>query len=117
MRGSVLILGAAAAAAVTPLAAAAPAKKPPAYVAYGCQHCHGLAGQGGSGPPLLPILARPIFEERVRRPVATMPPYPERLMSDAALDEIYAYVERLPPPPPLARVPLLQERMPKAQTR
>jgi mono/diheme cytochrome c family protein len=118
-----LVAGALAAmAAALPLTAAPraksqPPKPQPSYVAYGCQQCHGFAGQGGSGPPLVPVLAKPVFVERVRRPIANMPAYPQRLLDDRVLDEIYAHVQGFAPAPPLSRVPLLRERMPDGQMR
>ena len=81
------------------------------YVSYGCYQCHGYEGQGGAaGPRLAP---RPLpyagFSRYVRRPTNQMPPYTEKLVSDAELAHIYAYLVSRPTPPPVQSIPLLQQ--------
>ena len=113
---AVLVLAAAGAAAQTP--AQTPAQISPAgdadagkklFVSLGCWTCHGYEGQGGAGPRIAPRpLPRAAFTAYVRRPPERMPSYPERLVSDAELGHIYAYLQSRPMPPPIASIPLLQ---------
>ena len=100
-----LIVAAASAQAPAPPQAAAPAgnagegKK--LYVSYGCYQCHGHEAQGSSatGPRLGP---RPIaftaFSRYVRQPTGQMPPYTSKVVSDADLTNIYAFVQSRPAP-------------------
>ncbi len=80
------------------------------YVSYGCWQCHGYEGQGGAAPRIAP---RPFplaaFLTVVRRPPNQMPAYTERLVSDAHLGHIHAYLESRPTPPPVQSIPLLQD--------
>ena len=94
-------------------AAAAPAGDADAgkklYVSYGCWQCHGYEGQGGAaGPRLAP---RPLpyagFSRYVRRPMNQMPPYTEKVVSDADLASIYAFLQSRPAPKPVESIPLL----------
>jgi cytochrome c553 len=79
------------------------------YASYGCYQCHGYEAQGSSatGPRLGP---RPIaftaFSRYVRQPTGQMPPYTVRVVSDADLANIYAFVSSRPAPP--ANIPLLR---------
>jgi len=71
------------------------------YLKIGCYQCHGRAGQGAAtgprlGPP--PPLALDAFTRYVRHPRGEMPPYTAKVVSDAALAEIYAFLRSLPPP-------------------
>lgn len=106
------------AAAQTP-APATPAAAAPAgnaetgkklYTSYGCYQCHGFEAQGGAaGPRLAP---RPLpyagFARYVRRPTNQMPPYTEKILTDAELAHIYAYIQARPAPPSVQSIPLLQ---------
>jgi ubiquinol-cytochrome c reductase cytochrome c subunit len=82
------------------------------YVSYGCYQCHGREAQGSSatGPRLGP---RPIaftaFSRYVRRPTGQMPPYTAKVVSDADMANIYAYVQTRPAPPAVQSIPLLRE--------
>ena len=101
-------------------APAAPAAAAPAgnsdtgkklFVSVGCYQCHGYEAQGGAaGPRLAP---RPLpyagFSRYVRRPTNQMPPYTDRIVSDADLAHIYAYLQSRPTPPPVQSIPLLQQ--------
>jgi ubiquinol-cytochrome c reductase cytochrome c subunit len=99
-------------------AAQTPTQTPPAgdaaagkklFVSLGCWTCHGYEGQGGAGPRIAPRpLPRAAFTTYVRRPSERMPNYPERLVSDAELGHIHAYLQSRPMPPPIASIPLLQ---------
>ena len=79
------------------------------FVSYGCYQCHGYEAQGSSatGPRLGP---RPIafaaFSRYVRQPTGQMPPYTAKVVSDADLTNIYAFVSsRLAP---ATNIPLLK---------
>ena len=65
-------------------------------VRKGCFQCHGREGQGApiTGPRLGPNpLALAAFVRAVRSPRAQMPPYTEKLVSDAELADIRAFLE------------------------
>ena len=72
------------------------------FVSIGCYQCHGYEAQGSSatGPRLGP---RPIpfavFSRYVRQPTGQMPPYTAKVVSDADLANIYAFVQSRPEPP------------------
>ena len=71
------------------------------YLADGCFTCHGRAGQGGAynGPaPILAKTAMPFegFKMQLRNPSNDMPAYPEPVMSDKEIADIYAFVQSLP---------------------
>lgn len=104
--------------AQTPAPAAQPAPAPAGnaetgkklFVSYGCWQCHGYEGQGGAaGPRLAP---RPLpfagFSRYVRRPTNQMPPYTEKVVPDADLAHIHAFLQARPAPPPVASIPLLK---------
>ena len=79
------------------------------FVSYGCYQCHGYEAQGSSatGPRLGP---RPIafaaFSRYVRQPTGQMPPYTTKVVSDADLTNIYAFISSRPAP--AMNVPLLK---------
>jgi len=81
------------------------------YVADGCYECHGYAGQGGAGtgpklgPNAIPYAA---FSFQVRSPRDEMPPYSAKVLSDADLADIYAFVQSQPQPPKPDSIPLLK---------
>ena len=83
------------------------------FVSYGCYQCHGREAQGSSstGPRLGP---RPIaftaFSRYVRRPTGQMPPYTTKVVSDADMADIYAYVQSRTTPPAVQSIPLLHEQ-------
>ena len=70
-----------------------------AFTAYGCYQCHGYEGQGEGAPRLA---AKPytleVFATFVRKPPNEMPAYARSLLSDAALESIYRYVQSIPAP-------------------
>jgi ubiquinol-cytochrome c reductase cytochrome c subunit len=101
-------------------AAAAPAQQAPAgnaangrklFVSFGCYQCHGYEGQGSSatgprlGPRPLPFAA---FSRYVRKPTNQMPPYTLKVLSDAQLADIHAFLQSLPAPPPVESIQLLK---------
>jgi len=79
------------------------------FVSDGCYQCHGYEAQGSNatGPRLGP---RPIafaaFSRYVRQPTGQMPPYTTKVVSDADLTNIYAFVSSRPAP--AANIPLLK---------
>lgn len=80
------------------------------FVSYGCYQCHGREAQGSSstGPRLGPKpIAFVAFSRYVRRPTGQMPPYTAKVVSDADLANIYAFVQARPAPS--ASIPLLRE--------
>ena len=88
----------------------APPKAKRLYERIGCYQCHSEQGQGGTqGPRLGP---RPIpfqaFLRYLRTPKGEMPPYKAKVMSDQDVADVYAFLQALPPPPPLSSLPLLQ---------
>jgi len=85
------------------------------FVTDGCYQCHGRQGQGGSSapvgsygprlaPPKIPVEAVRAY---VRHPAGGMPPYTAKVLTDAEIDAIYAFLKTIAPPPPLKDVPLL----------
>jgi len=79
------------------------------FASVGCYQCHGLEAQGSSatGPRLGP---RPIafaaFSRYVRQPTGQMPPYTAKVVSDAELANLYAFVRSRPEP--AKEIPLLR---------
>lgn|SRR5487761_1924711 len=85
------------------------------FTADGCYQCHGLQGQGGSSapvgsygarlaPPKLPVAALRAY---IRHPGGGMPPYTAKVLSDAQIDDIYAFLKTIPAPRPVKDIPLL----------
>ena len=81
------------------------------FVSFGCYQCHGYEAQGGSaGPRLAP---RPIPQAQlmkyVRHPTGEMPPFTEKTVKDAELNDIYAFLRAQPPAPDVDKIPLLKQ--------
>ena len=81
------------------------------FTTYGCYQCHGREAQGGSaGPRLAP---RPIplnvLIMYVRHPTGQMPPYTSKVVSDAELADIYAFLKSIPAAPPAKGIPILNQ--------
>ena len=80
------------------------------YVSYGCYQCHGREGQGSAatgpriGPRPIPLA---VFMTYVRHPAGQMPPYTSKIVTDAELADIHAFLQSLPAPPPAKSIPLL----------
>jgi ubiquinol-cytochrome c reductase cytochrome c subunit len=70
------------------------------FVRVGCYECHGREAQGAStGPRLGPNPLPPAaFTRAVRLPRNEMPPYSGRILSDADLADLYAFVAARPRP-------------------
>ena len=81
------------------------------WVSYGCWQCHGYEGQGGAAGPRLAARNLPFagFSAYVRRPANQMPPYTEKVVSNADLVNIHAFIQSRPAPPAVASVPLLEK--------
>src|SRR5437762_11087624 len=77
------------------------------YAKYSCYACHGYDGHGGAGARLVSLtmtVAR--FTAYVHNP-RQMPPYTEKVLSDAQLADLFAYIKSLPASPPADQIPLL----------
>ena len=127
--GTILLVGMATAIGVSAQAPspAAPAATPPAraaqapagnaeagkklFVSYGCYQCHGYEAQGSSatGPRLGP---RPLqfaaLSKYVRAPTGQMPPYTAKVLPEADLTIIYAFLQSRPAPQAVEDIPLLK---------
>lgn len=81
--------------------------------AFMCYTCHGYSGQNGSGARLVPMkMTQPAFVAYVRNPSQPnrMPSFSTKVMSDAQLADVYAYIKSLPNSAPDPKtVPLLNE--------
>jgi mono/diheme cytochrome c family protein len=99
----------------TAAAAGSPDKGKDVFVKKGCYLCHGTVGQGSittsRGKVLnhtqLPVEA---FIGFVRGTNRAMPPYSEKVISDAELTDIYAYLESLPKTADYKTIPLLNQQ-------
>jgi ubiquinol-cytochrome c reductase cytochrome c subunit len=83
------------------------------YASYGCYECHGREGQGSvlTGPRIGPHPTQfSTFVRYIRQPRGEMPPYTEKVVSDAELADIYAFLQSLPQPPDPKSVPLLNSQ-------
>ena len=83
------------------------------FVKNGCYQCHGYAGQGGSAgarlaPRPIPVAALIAF---VRHPPdGDMPAYTPKVMSDADLTDVWAYLKSIPDSPAAKDIPLLNRK-------
>jgi mono/diheme cytochrome c family protein len=81
------------------------------FVNVGCYECHDREGQGGAGtgprlaPNPVPFSA---FVHQLRQPASQMPPYTEKVLSNAQVADIYAFLQSIPKPPAASTIPLLQ---------
>jgi ubiquinol-cytochrome c reductase cytochrome c subunit len=88
------------AAAQAPNGSAANGRK--LFASIGCYQCHGYEAQGSTatGPRLGPRpLPFPALSRYVRRPTGQMPPYTTKVLSDAELADIYAFLQAAPAAP------------------
>ena len=81
------------------------------FVDYSCYACHGFSGQNGPGKRLVPMkMATVVFTAYVRSPGTNqMPSYSAKVLSDAQLADIWAYVKTLPDSPEAKDIPLVQQ--------
>jgi mono/diheme cytochrome c family protein len=111
--GAVMMVGALAAPAwaqEVPKGDTANGKK--VYLADGCYQCHGRVGQGGLMTGAAPILAQTkmpyaAFKRQLRSPINDMPPYPETLLSEKEVADIYGFLQALPGRRPVKDIPIL----------
>lgn len=86
------------------------------FMKHTCYFCHGTVGQGlgptGArvGPPSRAVAG---FIAFVRRPAGAMPSFSEKILSDAELADIYAYLRTIPRATPATDIPLLRMLKPK----
>lgn len=82
------------------------------FLAYTCYGCHGFSGQNGPGMRLAPMkMTSTAFINMVRKPSQPnrMPPYSAKVMTDAQLTDVWAYLKTLPDSPAAKDIPLLQQ--------
>jgi mono/diheme cytochrome c family protein len=81
------------------------------FLKDGCYECHGYVGQGTKdgariGPPVLNVQG---VIRYVRRPAGAMPAFTEKVITDAELTDIYAYLKSIPAPKAVKDIPLLEQ--------
>lgn len=82
------------------------------FNSVGCWECHGRVGQGGgfSGPRIAPMaLPYEAFLQQLRTPQNSMPPYEPKVLSNADVSNIYAYLKSIPQPEPVKDIPILND--------
>ena len=72
----------------------------------GCYECHGTVGQGGTGPHIAPRTTSIAY---IRKPAGGMPPYTAKVMSDAEMADVQAYLMSIPAPPAAKSIALLNQ--------
>jgi mono/diheme cytochrome c family protein len=83
-----------------------------AFIRNGCWQCHDFAGEGSVATSNGKVIARtelPLdaFISFVRTTNGQMPPFRDPVISDAALTDIYTYLQSLPEPKKPSDIPLL----------
>ena len=84
------------------------------FMKFGCYECHGTVGQGnyGTGARIAP---NPppwgVVSSYVRRPSGDMPSFSVKILPDATLADIYAYLKSIPAGKPGSAIPLLNSTM------
>ena len=83
--------------------AASAANGKAAFIKHGCWQCHGFEGQGSVASSGGKVLAHTQIPEEafvafVRSTNRAMPPFSEKIVSDADLADIYAYLQSVPKP-------------------
>jgi mono/diheme cytochrome c family protein len=81
------------------------------FTAYACYQCHGYQGQGSNAgarlaPKPLPLAA---MLKYIRKPTGVMPPVTAKVVSDAEVADIRAYLETVPAPPDVKTIKLLNQ--------
>jgi mono/diheme cytochrome c family protein len=83
------------------------------FTKYSCYACHGFSGQNGNGARLVPMkFPQAGFIAYVRNPPRPnqMPSFSPKVLTDADLADIYAYIRTLPDSsPPPASIPILNQ--------
>jgi mono/diheme cytochrome c family protein len=108
-----LAAGALALSCGAPLAADAKKGKD-AFMKYGCWQCHGTEGQGSpitsAGKALAPDpMPLDTFISYVRTSDRAMPPYSEKVLSNADLVDMHAYLSSIPKGKDYKSIPLLNQ--------
>jgi mono/diheme cytochrome c family protein len=87
------------------------AKGKEVYMKYTCYGCHGFSGQNGPGARLVPMrMTQSAFTSYVRSPrTRQMPSYSTKVLSDAQLGDVYAYIKTLPQSPSAKDIPELNQ--------
>ena len=105
----VVLILAVSAAAQSKIASGDPARGKELYVKYTCYACHSFDGHGGAGARLVPMkMLLPVFTAYIRSP-RQMPAYRAKVISDAQLGDIWAYIKSIPESPAPQNIPLLKE--------
>jgi mono/diheme cytochrome c family protein len=76
-----------------------------------CYQCHGWQGQGGFAGARLSQTKLNLqgFRNIIRNPPPSlMPPYRAAVLSDAEVADLFAFVQSIPQPQPVANIPLLK---------
>lgn len=76
------------------------------YMKDGCYECHGTVGEGGTGPHIAPRTASLAY---VRKPAGQMPPYTAKVLPDADLADILAYLMTISAPPAEKSIAILNQ--------
>jgi ubiquinol-cytochrome c reductase cytochrome c subunit len=84
------------------------------FVQHGCWQCHGFVGQGSvassGGKVLAPDpLPWEAFAAFVRSTNRAMPPFSEKILPNADLADIYAYLQTVPKTANYKSIPLLNQ--------
>ena len=80
------------------------------YSTVGCVHCHGSMGQGsGAGSRLAPgALPAAALAQFIRATNTTMPAYSAKVLSDADVADIAAFLATIPPARSADEIPALR---------
>lgn len=82
------------------------------WMTYSCYACHGYSGHGGNGPKLAETrFNQTALMTYVRNPPrpTRMPSYSPKVLRDAELADILAFLKSVPPSPSAKDIPLLAE--------
>jgi ubiquinol-cytochrome c reductase cytochrome c subunit len=81
------------------------------YMKFNCYACHGFSGQNGSGARLVPMkMTQETFTAFVHKGRGQMPPYSAKVLPDAQLADVYAYIKTLPDKTPAGKsIPVLSK--------
>ena len=91
-------------------AVGSPTRGKQTFVRAGCYECHGYAGQGGAGAKLAPDpLPVEAFITFVRSTTGEMPSYTEKVLPDADLLDIHAFLTAIPRPRSPDGIPILRD--------
>lgn len=81
------------------------------FTTYGCYECHGRHAEGSSatGPRLGPnAVTLALLQKYIRQPTGQMPPYTTKVVSDADLVDVFAFLQSLPQAPKADSIPALK---------